>query len=79
MASEAEIQFVVNAIVDAGFTAETWPLFVSRSKLVTELRALESDHRNMQVVEDAQNTVYLDEVIAKQAELAVKQAEIDAL
>ena len=79
MASEAEIQFAVNAILDAGFDAETWPAFVVRSKLITELRELESEQRNMQASEDAQNTVYLANAETKQAEIVAKQSEIDAL
>ena len=58
MASEAEIQFVVDAIVDAGFIAETWVAFVQRAKLETELGVLTSERTNMQTAEDAQNAVY---------------------
>ena len=79
MPSEQEIAFVVQAIVDAGFTAETWPAFVVRSKLVTELRELESEQRNMGAAEDTQNAEYLAAAEAKQAELTAKEAEIDAL
>lgn len=79
MATEAEIQFAIDAIIAAGFTAMTWPLFVERSKLITELEALESEQRNMQAVEDTQNSAYIDEYQVKQAEVVAKQAEIDAL
>ena len=79
MATAAEINFVVDAIVNAGFTPETWPAFVLRSKLETEKEALESEARNMQLAEDAQNAEYSDAVVAKNEAIAAKQAEIDAL
>ena len=79
MASEAEIQFVVDAIIDAGFDAQTWPAFVVRSKLVTELEALESEQRNLQAAEDAQNQTFGDALVASQAAITEKQAEIDQL
>ena len=79
MATDPEIQFVVNAILDAGFDAQTWPAFVVRSKLVTELEALESEQRNLQADEDAQNQAFGDALVAKRAEVTAKQAEIDSL
>ena len=79
MASEAEIQFVVDAIIDAGFTAETWPVFVERAKLETELSALMSDRTNMQAEEAAQNEAFMAELVALNDLIAAKQAEIDAL
>ena len=79
MATAGEINFVVDAIVNAGFTAETWPAFVLRSKLETEKEALESEARNMQTAEDTQNAAYLAAIVAKNEEIAAKQSEIDAL
>ena len=79
MATEQEIQFVVDAIISAGFDAQTWPAFVARSKLITELRELESEQRNMQAVENTQNAAYNEALVTKQADVTAKQVEIDAL
>ena len=80
MASQEIISLVVDKIV-AAFSGdvglfESWLL---RSKLGAELLALESEARNLQAVEDAQNAEYLAAIVAKNEEIAAKQSEIDAL
>ena len=80
MASEAQIQAVCDAVISAfAGDAALWAAFLVRSKLVTELEALESELRNMQTEEDAQNAAYLAEVVAQNEAIAAKQAEMDAL
>ena len=80
MAEPAVISLVVDKIV-AAFNGDV-DLFESwlvRSRLVTELEALESERRNLQAAEDAQNETFGEEMVAAQAAITAKQAEIDAL
>ena len=80
MASQEIISLVVDKIV-AAFSGDVglFESWLRRSKLGAELLALESEARNLQAVEDAQNAEYLAAIVAKNEEIAAKQSEIDAL
>lgn len=80
MATDQEINAVVDAVIsEFDASPALWTAFLERSKLVTELRTLESEQRNLQVDEDTQNQAYNETAVAKQAEISAKQEEIDAL
>ena len=79
MATEVQINFVVDAIVNAGFDAATWLAFLQRSKLETELTELESEARNLQAAADADAAASAALLIANADAQAAKRAEIDAL
>lgn len=80
MATQEQIDAVVDAVItEFDANPALWSVFLRRSKLVTELLALESEQRNLQAAEDEQNQAFSDAAVVKQAELTAKQAEIDAL
>lgn len=70
---------MVDAVVAAGFTAETWPMFLQRSKLETELAEIESDARNLQSAQDVDNAAHQAAMLANAEAQQLKQSEIDAL
>ena len=80
MATEAQINAVVDAVVEAfeGNPA-LFKAFLERAKLETEFRAIESEIRRAEVSEHAQSTAYQVAYTELETRLAAKQAEIDAL
>ena len=79
MATTTEINFVVDAIIGAGFTAQTWPASLRRTKLAQDLAVLQSAERNLRAAYAAAAQAYNDALGVNQASQAAKQAEIDAL
>jgi peptidoglycan hydrolase CwlO-like protein len=80
MATELQINAVVDAVI-AAFDSDPalWSAFLVRSKLETEIAALESAERNLRAEYNAETTAYNDELAENQAAQAALQAEIDAL
>ena len=80
MATEQQISAVVDAVITA-FDADPalWAAFLERSKLETQLAALESAERNLRAAFTTDTGEYNDALAAQQAAQAAVQAEIDAL
>ena len=80
MATPEVISLVVDKIVAAfGGDVDLFESWLVRSRLATELEALQSEQRNLQAAEDEQNQTFGDALVASQAAITAKQAEIDAL
>lgn len=80
MASQEIISAVVDIIVDAfGGDAELFQAFLVRSRLETELRALESQHRKTTAAFEQEQQDYNAATNANADARSAKQAEIDAL
>ncbi len=79
-AEEAGLRAILGAFIAAGYTTqEQATAMLARLKLEQELRALQSQATNMAATEDAQNQAYVQAFEAMLAQIAAKQAEIDAL
>jgi hypothetical protein len=80
MATTVEINAVVDAVI-AAFDSdpEAWATFLRRSKLETDIKALESAERNMRKDFNADQAEFNAEIAAVQNEKTALQAEIDAL
>jgi len=80
MATEAEINAVVDAIVAAfGGDAGKFKAFLVRSNLETEMAQLESVARKIQAQADIDNAKHQAEALANADAMQKKRAEIDAL
>jgi hypothetical protein len=79
MATEAQINFAVDAIIGAGFDAPSWAAFLARMKLEADYRAKEAEIRNEQADAHDDATTHSDTLATLAAELVAIQAEIDAL
>ena len=80
MATEVEINAVVDAVITA-FDSDPalWQAFLTRSKLETEVAALESAERNLRAEYNDETATYNDDLAANQAAQAASKAQIDAL
>jgi len=80
MADQATISLVVDKIV-AAFNGDPnkFEAFLTRAALETELAELESQARNLQAAQDADNAAHQAALVANAEARAQKQAEIDAL
>jgi len=80
MATETEIQAVVDAVVTAfdGDPAK-FAAFLTRAALETELTEIESEIRNLEATADTSASDYVSQLATLAAEKAAKVAEIDAL
>jgi len=80
MANAEEISAVVDAVITAFDANPTlWAAFLTRSKLETEVAALESAERNLRAEYNDETATYNDDLAANQAAQAASKAQIDAL
>ena len=80
MATTVQINAICDAILAAfNSDAALWAAFLTRSKLETELAAIESDLRNKQVEAFDEAALNAAEISVLDAAKAAKLAEIDAL
>jgi len=80
MATEAQINAVVDAIVSAfDGDAVKFKVFLQRAALETELAQIESEIRKKESERDVSHQGYQGELVALQSARSAKVSEIDAL